>query len=102
MFREFIADGLVIDPGVVWRSDTNEQLATYRDQGGIFIATSDNTFTFTGIHNAWTLNDGPRVLTVTAVSNDDRFILPAAASLRLLRPAKIRQAVTSVAPFQLA
>ena len=44
--------------GVVWRSDTNEQLATYRDQGGIFIATSDNTFTFTGIHNAWTLNDG--------------------------------------------
>jgi hypothetical protein len=44
--------------GVDWRSDTNEQVATYNDQGGIFIATSDNVFTFTGIHNAWTLNDG--------------------------------------------
>ena len=44
--------------GVDWRSDTNEQVATYKDQGGIFIATSDNVFTFTGIHNAWTLNDG--------------------------------------------
>lgn len=44
--------------GVVWRSDTNVQLATYKDQGGIFTATSDNVFTFTGIHNAWTLNDG--------------------------------------------
>ena len=44
--------------GVDWRSDTGEQVATYNDQGGIFIATSANTFTFTGIHNAWTLNDG--------------------------------------------
>jgi hypothetical protein len=44
--------------GVDWRSDTLEQVATYSDQGGIFIATSDNVFTFTGIHNAWTLNDG--------------------------------------------
>jgi hypothetical protein len=44
--------------GVDWRSDTNEQLATYSDQGGIFIATADNVFTFTGIANAWTLNDG--------------------------------------------
>jgi hypothetical protein len=44
--------------GIDWRSDTNEQVATYKDQGGIFVATSDNVFTFTGIHNAWTLNDG--------------------------------------------
>ena len=44
--------------GVVWRSDTGAQLATYRDRGGIFVQTADNVFTFTGIHNWWTLTDG--------------------------------------------
>lgn len=44
--------------GIDWRSDTGEQLATFSDTGGTFTATSDETFTWTGIHSAWTLTDG--------------------------------------------
>jgi hypothetical protein len=43
---------------VEWRSDTDEQLATYRDAGGTFSATAGATFTWTGIHNEWTLASG--------------------------------------------
>jgi hypothetical protein len=56
---EFVRQvGHAASTGVDWRSDTNAQVATYSDQGGIFVATADNVFTWTGIHNAWTLNDG--------------------------------------------
>jgi len=44
--------------GIAWRTDTGAQLATYRDNGGTFTATSIGTFTFTGVHNEWTLGDG--------------------------------------------
>jgi hypothetical protein len=44
--------------GVVWRSDTGELVATYSDAGGTFTATAQNSFTWTGVHNEWTLTDG--------------------------------------------
>jgi hypothetical protein len=47
--------------GTVWRSDTGEQIATYSDAGGTFTATSENTFTWTGIHGSWTLSDGTQI-----------------------------------------
>jgi hypothetical protein len=46
------------DSGIDWRSDTNEQLATYSDAGGTFTAAVNNVFTWTGIHNLWTLTNG--------------------------------------------
>lgn len=47
--------------GTYWRTDTGEQIATYTDVGGIFTATADTTFTFTGIHSEWTLSDGTAI-----------------------------------------
>jgi hypothetical protein len=47
--------------GVVWRSDTGAQIATYSDAGGTFTATSENVFTWTGNHSGWTLNDGTHI-----------------------------------------
>jgi hypothetical protein len=44
--------------GTEWRTDTGAVLATYQDAGGTFTATADNVFTWTGIHNQWTLTDG--------------------------------------------
>jgi hypothetical protein len=49
------------DTGIVWRSDTDEQLATYADAGGTFTQTSDGRFIWTGVHNAWTLTDGTTI-----------------------------------------
>jgi hypothetical protein len=46
------------DSGIDWRSDTNEQIATYSDAGGTFTAAVNSVFTWTGIHNQWTLTDG--------------------------------------------
>ena len=56
---EFVREVLhATNSGVVWRSDTHELLATYSDAGGTFTATAENTFTWTGVHNEWTLTDG--------------------------------------------
>jgi thioredoxin reductase len=46
------------DTGVIWRSDTGVQVATYADAGGTFTSRADGTFTWTGVHNRWTLTDG--------------------------------------------
>lgn len=46
------------DVGDVWRSDTGARLATYSDAGGTFTVRANGTFTWTGVHNRWTLVDG--------------------------------------------
>ncbi|HJW22755.1 MAG TPA: hypothetical protein VJ506_10025 [Candidatus Limnocylindrales bacterium] len=46
------------DHGIVWRSDSGAQLATYTDAGGTFTMTADGKFVFTGVLNTWTLTDG--------------------------------------------
>jgi hypothetical protein len=46
------------DTGLAWRSDTGEEIATYRDAGGTFTASADGLFTFTGIHNLWITSSG--------------------------------------------
>jgi len=53
--------------GSVWRSDTGAQIATYFDAGGTFTASAANVFTWTGVHAAWKLSDGTRVVLVGRV-----------------------------------